>query len=144
VLARAQQPSIQPADGTQLKDDTQLKQVIIFGRHSVRSPVAPNSILNTFSVQPFPDFGVAAPGILTNNGGTLETILGGYYRLWLTKEGLLTGNDSADANFVYFRANGLERTVETARHFADGLLPTVGVNVRLQVRTGFRKGDWLR
>jgi len=28
-------------------DDTKLKQVIIFGRHSVRAPVAPNSYLNT-------------------------------------------------------------------------------------------------
>src|SRR5665647_3709177 len=68
-------------------DDTQLKQVIIFGRHSVRSPVAPNSYLNSYAVRPFPVFSVA-PGILTDNGATLETILGSYYRLWLTKEGL--------------------------------------------------------
>ncbi len=76
-------------------DDTQLKQVIIFGRHSVRAPGAPNSILDKYSVQPFPVFSVA-PGILTGNGAKLETILGNYYRLWLTREGLLTGNDSAD------------------------------------------------
>jgi 4-phytase/acid phosphatase len=110
-------------------DDTQLKQVIIFGRHNVRSPVAPNSLLNTFSVQPYPDFGVAAPGILTNNGATLETILGGYYRLWLTKEGLLTGNDSADAASAYFRANVLQRTIASAQAFAFGLLPAISVNV---------------
>ncbi len=66
-------------------------QVIVFGRHSVRASVAPNAYLNNFSVQNFPDFGVAA-GILTPNGEKLETILGGYYRAWLTKEGLLTGN----------------------------------------------------
>jgi 4-phytase / acid phosphatase len=110
-------------------DDTQLKQVIIFGRHNVRSPVAPNSLLNTFSVQPYPDFGVAAPGILTNNGATLETILGGYYRLWLTKEGLLTGHDSADAASAYFRANVLQRTIASAQAFAFGLLPAISVNV---------------
>src|ERR1019366_812455 len=98
-------------------DDTQLKQVIIFGRHSVRSPVAPNSYLNSYAVRPFPVFSVA-PGILTDNGATLETILGSYYRLWLTKEGLLTGNDLADAAFVYFRANVLQRTVATAQAFA--------------------------
>ena len=67
-------------------DDTELKQVIIFSRHSVRAPVAPNSYLDSYSVRPFPAFGVA-PGILTDNGARLETILGGYYRLWLTKEG---------------------------------------------------------
>jgi 4-phytase/acid phosphatase len=110
-------------------DDTQLQQVIVVGRHSVRSPVAPNSLLNGFSVQPFPDFGVAAPGILTSNGATLETILGRYYRLWLSKEGLLSGNDSTDAAFVYFRANVLERTVVTAKAFAFGMLPGVSVNV---------------
>jgi 4-phytase / acid phosphatase len=110
-------------------DDTQLKQVIIFGRHNVRSPVAPNSLLNTFSVQPYPDFGVAAPGILTSNGVTLETILGGYYRLWLTKEGLLTGNGSADAASAYFRANVLQRTIASAQAFAFGLLPAISVNV---------------
>ena len=109
-------------------DDTQLKQVIVFGRHSVRSPVAPNSYLNSYSVRPFPVFTVA-PGILTDNGAKLETILGGYYRLWLTKEALLTGNDSADAPFVYFRANVLQRTRATAQAFAAGMLPAAAVNV---------------
>jgi 4-phytase/acid phosphatase len=112
----------------QAVDDTELKQVIIFGRHNVRSPVAPSSLLNTFSAQPFPDFGVA-PGILTAKGAALETILGGYYRLWLTKEGLLTGHDAADANLVYFRANVLERTIASANAFAAGLLPAAKVNV---------------
>jgi 4-phytase / acid phosphatase len=110
-------------------DDTQLKQVIIFGRHSVRSPVAPNSLLNTFSVRPFPDFGVSGPGILTSNGKALETLLGGYYRLWLTREGLLTGKDPVDAASVYFRANVIERTIDTAKAFAAGLLPAASVDV---------------
>jgi len=109
-------------------DDTQLKQVIIFGRHSVRAPVAPNSTINKFSAKPFPVFGVDT-GILTANGAKLETILGGYYRLWLTNEGLLTGNDSTDATFVYFRANVLERTIESAQRFAAGMLPAASVNV---------------
>jgi 4-phytase/acid phosphatase len=113
----------------QAVDDTQLKQVIIFGRHSVRSPVAPTSFLNTASAQPYPDFGVSGAGILTANGKTLETLLGGYYRLRLTQEGLLTGNDSADANFVYFRANVIERTIDTAKALAAGMLPAASVNV---------------
>jgi 4-phytase/acid phosphatase len=110
-------------------DDTELKQVIIFGRHSVRAPVAPNAYLNQFSVQNFPDFHVAA-GILTPNGEKLETILGGYYRQWLTKEGLLTGNDTADANLVFFHANAIQRTVDTAQHFWTGFLPAAPVNVQ--------------
>lgn len=110
-------------------DDTQLKQVIVFGRHSVRAPVAPNTYLNQFAVQQFPDFGVD-PGILTPNGEKLETILGGYYRQWLTQEGLLTGNDSADANDIYFHANAIQRTVDTAQHFWTGFLPGAPVNVQ--------------
>jgi 4-phytase/acid phosphatase len=113
----------------QAVDDTQLKQVIVFGRHSVRAPVATNTQLDTFSVQNFPPFGVDA-GILTPNGEKLETILGGYYRLWLTQEGLLTGNDTADANFVFFHANAIQRTVDTAQHFWTGLLPAAPVNVQ--------------
>lgn len=112
----------------QAVDDTQLKQVIFFGRHSVRAPVADNSVLNNFSAQPFPSFPVAT-GLLTPNGAALETILGGYYRLWLTKEGLLTGDDSADAASVYFRANVLERTIRTAQSLAAGMLPAATINV---------------
>jgi 4-phytase/acid phosphatase len=113
----------------QAVDDTQLKQIIIFGRHSVRAAVAPNSYLDQYSAQPFPDFGVAA-GILTPNGEQLETILGGYYRQWLTQEGLLTGNDTADANFVFFHANVIQRTIDTAQHLWAGMLPSAPVNVQ--------------
>ena len=109
-------------------DDTRLKQVIIFGRHSVRSALVANSTLNNFSAQPYPEFSVP-PGYLTNNGATLETILGSYFRLWLTKEGLLTGNDTADATSVYFRANTIQRTVASAEAFAAGLLPAGSVAV---------------
>jgi len=86
-------------------DDTKVKQVIILGRHGVRSPVVDNSTLNSFSAQPFPVFSVPGVSSLTVNGATNETILGGYFRLWLTQEGMLTGKDSADASSVYFRAN---------------------------------------
>ncbi len=124
-----------PVLAAQPVDDTQLKQVIIFGRHSVRSAVTPSATLNSFSVQPYPAF-TAAPvappaqptsvGYLTVNGAKLETILGSYYRLWLTKEGLLTGHDAADASSVYFRANTLERTILTAQSLWTGMLPAAG------------------
>ncbi|QOY91513.1 histidine-type phosphatase [Paludibaculum fermentans] len=117
-----------PFAAAQTADDTKLRQVIIFGRHSVRAPVAPNSTLDTFAARPFPVSSVG-PGILTANGAKLESLLGAYYRLWLTKEGLLTGNDEADAAFTYFRANTLERTRVTAQSFAIGLLPAAAVTV---------------
>lgn len=112
----------------QTTGDTKLKQIVIFSRHNVRAPVAPHAYINGFSAKPYPVFSVDT-GILTPNGAILEKILGGYYRLWLTNEGLLTGNDQADASFVYFRANTLERTRATAQSFASGLLPDAAVNV---------------
>jgi 4-phytase/acid phosphatase len=112
-------------------DDTQLKQVIIFGRHGVRTPVLPNVALNAFSAMKFPVFTDAkgAPlglAVLTPNGATDEMILGGYFRQWLTQEGLLTSNDAADANFVYFRAVGTPLITDTAKAFWTGMLPAGG------------------
>lgn len=116
-------------------DDTQAKQVIIFGRHGIRTPILPNTYLNAFSAQLYPTF-PPSPGapplgiaVLTPGGATDETLLGGYFRLWLKNEGLLTGNDSADANFVYFRANGTPLIVGTAQAFATGMLPAATVSV---------------
>ena len=120
----------------QTADDTQLKQVIIFGRHGVRTPNSPNSLLDNFSTRPFPVFpdlpGNPAdnpPSILTSHGAADETLLGGYFRLWLTQQGLLTGNDGADAANVYFRADDAPLIIDTAQAFAAGLLPTVTVAI---------------
>jgi 4-phytase/acid phosphatase len=112
----------------QAGDDTQLKQVIIFGRHGVRAPLAPPTTLDNFSAQPYPDFGVATSD-LTANGATLETMLGAYYRLWLKQQGVLTGNDPADAAFVYFRVDQGALIVDSAKAFAAGMLPAVRVGL---------------
>src|SRR5690242_11997578 len=104
-------------------DDTQAKQVIIFGRHGVRTPVLPNTALNNFSALPFPTFPASGLAVLTPNGGTNETILGSYFRLWLTREGLLTGKDSDDDAFVYFRAVATPLILDTAQAFWTGMLP---------------------
>ena len=121
--------------GPQPTDDTQLKQVIIFGRHGVRTPNLPyNSTgsglyLDALSALPFPAFSVSGVVTLTPNGARNETLLGGYFRLWLTKEGLLTGKDSADASFVYLRAIDTPLIVGTAQAFAAGFLPAATINI---------------
>src|SRR5271166_370911 len=123
-----------PFLAAQPTDDTQLKQVIIFGRHAVRSPVLKNTDLDFFSALKYPVFtdnsgvplGVA---VITPNGASDETLLGGYFRLWLIQQGLLTGNDSADANSVYFRANDTPLITLTAQAFATGLLPKATVTI---------------
>jgi hypothetical protein len=45
-----------PFLAAQPADTTVLKQVIIFGRHAVRTPVVSNSGLEAFSTLPFPTF----------------------------------------------------------------------------------------
>lgn len=115
-----------PFLAAQAVDDTELKQVIIFGRHGVRTPVLPNNVIDAFSALPFPAFSVPGVSVLTPNGATNETNLGVYFHLWLKQEGLLTGNDSADANFVYFRATATPLITDTAKAFWAGMLPAAG------------------
>jgi len=113
----------------QRPDNTILKQVIIFGRHAARTPVATAAQMNSFSALQFPAFAVSGQAVITPNGATNEKILGTYFRLWLTQEKLLTGNDGADAAFVYVRANNAPLIVDTAQAFAEGLLPGATVTV---------------
>jgi 4-phytase / acid phosphatase len=94
-------------------DPTVLKQIIIFGRHSVRSSVVPDAMLATMASQPYPDFGVPT-GYLTPHGAQAEVLLGSYFRGYLLAEGLLTGADADDAQRSYFRANSIQRSNVTA------------------------------
>ena len=109
-------------------DDTVLKQIIVFGRHGVRSAAFPSATLATFATRPYPDFGVPT-GYLTRHGAQAETLLGGYFRDYLSAEGLLSGNDRADRKLAYFRANSIQRSNVSAASLAAGLLPGVSVPV---------------
>ncbi|HUO32870.1 MAG TPA: histidine-type phosphatase [Bryobacteraceae bacterium] len=110
-------------------DTTTLKQVIIFGRHGVRTPTVGPLVLNGFSALTYPVFAESGQDTITQHGKTNETILGGYFRLWLTQENLLTGNDNSDAAFVYARANNAPLIVDTAQAFVAGLLPAAQLTV---------------
>jgi hypothetical protein len=69
-----------PSSRRSPSNDTQLKQVIIFGRHGARTPILPNTVagpglaLDSFSALPFPAFQVSGVAILTPNGAANETI----------------------------------------------------------------------
>jgi len=86
-------------------------------------------MLNNFSVLQYPTFPVSDQAVITPNGAANETLLGAYFRLWLTQEKLLTGNDSSDAAFVYVRANNAPLIVDTAQAFVAGLLPAAPLTV---------------
>jgi len=103
-----------PADAT-------LRAVIIVSRHGVRAPLDEPDKLAPYSAQPWPKWS-ASPGYLTARGKQLVALMGAYYRARYVAAGLLTGDPAVDRDRVYFRTNNFERTMETGRGLAQGLL----------------------
>lgn len=103
-------------------DGTTLRQIIIYGRHSIRSSTNDPSALQQYAIDPYPDFEVDK-GLLTPRGRIAESLLGAYFRSYLLKEGVLTGNNEKDAAHSYFRSNSIERSYETAAAFQGALIP---------------------
>jgi len=114
---------------TVTNDDTILKQIIIFGRHSVRAPTMSEADYAQYSPRPYPDFEVLQPGYLTVHGQQAEVLLGAYYRSYLLSEGLLTGDGSSDLAHSYFRANSIQRSNLTATMLGSGLFNGITVPV---------------
>lgn len=102
--------------------DSELKLVIMVTRHGVRSPLYTNETLGKFAAQAWPQWSVP-PGILTAHGRQQMALMGTYYRERYSAEGLLTGDPAQDLGRVFFRADSDQRTVETGRDLAAGLVP---------------------
>ena len=110
-------------------DGTVLKEIIIFGRHSIRAPVKDSQSLGQFAANPFPDFVGVPVGHLTTNGQRAAGLLGSYFRDYLLHEGLLTGDPNTDTARSYFHANSIERSYTTAAKFGAGLIPGAAIPV---------------
>lgn len=108
-------------------DNTVLKQIIIFGRHSVRAPTVSPAQYAALSPRPYPDFGVST-GYLTAHGQQAAVLLGAYFHDYLIAEGLLAGN-SSDLAISYFRANSIQRSNITAEMFGERLIPGITIPV---------------
>ncbi|MCX5881299.1 MAG: hypothetical protein NTU74_05715 [Deltaproteobacteria bacterium] len=108
-------------------DCTILKEIIIFGRHSIRASTSDPTSLAPYAVDPYPDFtdftGVLPPGYLTPRGQQAAGLLGSYFHDYLLQEGLLTGDAQTDLSRAYFRANSIQRSNITAAKFGAGLIP---------------------
>ena len=102
--------------------DSELKLVIVLTRHGVRSPLQTNELLGKFAAEPWPQWSVP-PGILTPHGRQQMVLIGGYYRDRYVAEGLLTGDATRDFPQIFFRSDNDQRTQETARALANGLVP---------------------
>jgi 4-phytase/acid phosphatase len=55
--------------------------------------------------------------------------MGAYYRAYYARSGLISGQPEKDGDAVAFRADSDQRTIETARDLAAGLLPGTPVSV---------------
>jgi 4-phytase/acid phosphatase len=117
------------AQTIKVDDDTTLKQIIIFGRHGIRSSTFDTPALDQFSADPSPGFGAVQAGYLTPNGQAAARLLGSYFHDYLLYEGLLTGNASTDLSRSYFRANSIQRSNITASFFGQGLIPGATIPV---------------
>jgi len=106
----------------------ELEYAVVLSRHGVRSPTWTSERLNQYSTEDWPDWGVP-PGHLTVHGRKLMELLGGYYRDYFTDAGLYSAQGCDDADRLYFRANTIQRTLETARALASTMLPACQVRV---------------
>jgi 4-phytase / acid phosphatase len=130
IQAQAQDPV--PAqvanDNRAAGKEEELKFVVIVSRHGVRSPTGKIDQLNQYSAQPWPAWSVP-PGYLTEHGAKLMTLFGSYDREILAKQGLLAGAGCTDASHIAIFADSDERTRETGRALAAGLMPGCSIDV---------------
>jgi 4-phytase/acid phosphatase len=108
--------------------DADLKYVVYFSRHGVRSPTSKAIQYNKFSNAPWPDWEVP-PGNLTPHGRHLMELFGAYDRMQLASQQLFSAEGCADAGKVTFYADSDQRTRETADALAKGLFPGCNVQV---------------
>ena len=67
------------AQTVQTDDGTTLKQIIIFGRHGIRSSTVNPTTLATFSANTYPTFSGVPAGYLTPHGQQAARLLGSYF-----------------------------------------------------------------
>ncbi len=107
----------------------QLEGVVVFSRHNLRAPTRTRFEM-TKEMTPHKWFKwTARAGELSIKGGELETIMGQYFRQWLTKENLIPENYIPAEGEVRFYANSYQRTIATAQFFSSGFLPVANVKV---------------
>ncbi|XP_063392395.1 glucose-1-phosphatase-like [Cydia fagiglandana] len=93
----------------------QLKQVVILSRHNIRTPLTTN--LQLLTPKRWPKWN-GETGFLTPKGRKLEQAMGRYFADWIIEEKLLLDKCSRNQVFVY--SNTRERTIQTAKSFAEG------------------------
>jgi 4-phytase/acid phosphatase len=98
-----------------------LQYVIYLSRHGVRSPTGDASKYQSYSAAAWPEWTVK-PGYLTQHGYDLMKLFGAYDRIKLVDDGLLTTAGCDDATHVTILADSDQRTRETGKALAEGLM----------------------
>jgi 4-phytase/acid phosphatase len=117
-------PSLGAQAGTagQASPDSELRYVVYLSRHGVRSPTGKASQYNLYSTGAWPEWPVP-PGFLTPHGFHLMELFGAFDRSLLAREGLLQSTGCTDAAHITIYADSDQRTRETGKALARGLLP---------------------
>lgn len=110
----------------------ELRMVIIVSRHGVRAPIESETRSSRYNTQPWPVWPVA-PGVLTPNGATLMSNMGGFYRERYAN--LFQGQQNCSASILAV-ANRTERTISSAQALLKGLAPECSVKVHVHDTEG--------
>ena len=102
-----------------------LQFVIYLSRHGVRSPTKRPAEYARFAAAPWPEWPVQ-PGYLTPHGYELMKLFGAYDRMKLAGDGLLASTGCEDTAHVTILADSDQRTRETGKALAEGLMPGCG------------------
>jgi 4-phytase / acid phosphatase len=106
-----------------------LRFAIYLSRHGVRSPTKKPAEYARFAASPWPEWPVQ-PGYLTPHGYELMKLFGAYDRVKLAGDGLLASTGCDDAAHVTNLADSDQRTRETGKALAEGLMPGCAVEVQ--------------
>ena len=104
------------------QSDTELRYVVYLSRHGVRSPTGKSTQYNQYSLGEWPEWPVQ-PGYLTPHGFQLMQLFGAYDRSHLAAEGLLAPKGCSEAANITIYADSDQRTRETGKAVAAGLMP---------------------
>lgn len=110
-------------------DASDLRYVVTLNRHGVRSPTGKASQYNLYATGAWPEWTVQ-PGYLTPHGFHLIELLGAFDRTLLAQQHLLQPTGCADAANITIYADSDQRTRETGKALAQGLMPGCSVFVQ--------------
>ena len=102
--------------------DAPLTYVVYVSRHGVRSPTSKASQYDKYSVSAWPSWSVD-PGYLTPHGYDLMKLFGAADRASLSAAHLLSTSGCEDATHITIHADSDQRTRETGKALAEGLMP---------------------